>query len=95
MKHIKIGGHRYKVAYVGKFESRNTIGNCLQKDAKIEILKGMPSSIEEETVIHEVLHAVCYHAGVSHDKKGMVNEEQIIEALSNGLFQLGFKPPIK
>jgi hypothetical protein len=36
----------------------------------------------EETLIHEVLHAIFYNTGLEHDEKQ-------IEAISNGLFQLG------
>ncbi len=94
MKSINIRGHKYTVTRVDEFEDAGTIGHCTQKDASIKVLKGMPESIEAETTIHEVLHALCYHAGIYPNKSGMVNGEQIIDSLANGLFQLGFKPPI-
>ena len=94
-KHIMIRGHKYTVKHVDKFDDGSTIGRCSQRKAAIEILKGMPKSIDAETTIHEVLHAVCYHSGVYRDKRGMVGEEHMIDAISNGLYQLGFKPPIK
>ena len=95
MKHIKIRGHRYKVIHVDKFEDEGLIGNCIQKSTEIKILRGMAPSVEAETTIHEVLHALCFHAGVYIDKRGKADGEHMIDAISNGLFQLGFKPPIK
>ena len=49
---------------------------------KLIINEGIEKTRKLETLIHEILHAICYNTGLEHD-------ERQIEALSNGLFQLG------
>ena len=53
-----------------------------RKDNIILINEGIEKTRKLETLIHEILHAICYNTGLEHD-------ERQIEALSNGLFQLG------
>ena len=41
-------------------------------------------SVQEETLIHEILHAISFHYNSRTDC-----DEELLEALSGGLYQLG------
>ena len=52
------------------------------KENVILINDSIHESRKKETLIHEVLHAIFYNYGLEH-------KENLIDAISNGLFQLG------
>ena len=82
---LDIGGHEYTIqekTLTSKDETKNLFGHHLIQDNVIFINKDIELSRKKETLIHEVLHAVFYNRGVTHD-------ESLIETLSNGLYQLG------
>jgi|TARA_R110002050_G_scaffold81421_3_gene174083 Zn-dependent peptidase ImmA (M78 family) len=82
---LDIGGHVYKIVVLPlehEDSDKELYGRHLVKENIILINEGIEQSRKLETLIHEVLHAICYNTGLEH------NERQI-EALSNGLFQLG------
>ena len=82
---LNIGGHDYKIIEIPlKHEdgSKELYGRHLVKENVILINKDIAESRKKETLIHEVLHAIFYNTGLEHD-------ERQIEAISNGLFQLG------
>ena len=82
---LNIGGHDYKIIELPlKHEdgSKELYGRHLVKENVILINKDIAESRKKETLIHEVLHAIFYNTGLEHD-------ERQIEAISNGLFQLG------
>lgn len=82
---LNIGGHKYIIC-VDKLEmeepDRELYGRHLVKDNIILINSDIEESRKQETLIHEVLHAIHYNCGLEHN-------ERHIEAVSNGLFQLG------
>ena len=82
---MSIGGHNYII--VLKDLSNNDKNNILYGRHMVEeniilINKNIEESRQKETLIHEILHSIHYNCGLEHDEK-------TIEALSNGLFQLG------
>tara|TARA_R110000824_G_scaffold151672_1_gene322717 strand:- start:39 stop:365 length:327 start_codon:yes stop_codon:yes gene_type:complete len=82
---ISIGGHVYKIVVqeLKHEDPKKTLyGRHSVDDNIIYISDSIVTSRKEETLIHEVLHAIFYNTGLDH------NEHQI-EAISNGLFQLG------
>ena len=82
---LNIGGHLYKIVELPlehEDNDKELYGRHLVKDNIILINEGIEKSRKLETLIHEILHAICYTTGLEHD-------ERQIEALSNGLFQLG------
>lgn len=75
-KVLKIGGHYVAVRLVEKTAN----GNCGEWDPMknlIEINKTMPTSQQEETLIHEFLHAL-----------NVSMEEEKIEFLAQGIYQI-------
>jgi Zn-dependent peptidase ImmA (M78 family) len=53
--------------------STNYAGSVSYQHARIEILKEMSKERKEETLIHELLHAVLYESGISEQDEDLVN----------------------
>jgi Zn-dependent peptidase ImmA (M78 family) len=82
---IDIGGHIYTVVpteLTHEDSTRELYGRHEVKENVIYINKNIHESRQQETLIHEILHAIYFNCGLKHD-------EQYIDAISNGLFQLG------
>ena len=82
---LEIGGHIYEVSeenLVSPDASRELYGRHEVKENVIYINKDIHESRQQETLIHEIIHAIYFNCGLKHD-------EQYIDAISNGLFQLG------
>jgi|TARA_R100000995_G_scaffold56814_1_gene28154 Zn-dependent peptidase ImmA (M78 family) len=82
---LKIGGHLYKIVELPlkhEDETKELYGRHMVKDNIILINKDIHQSRKQETLVHEVLHAIFYNYGLEH-------KENLIDAISNGLFQLG------
>tara|TARA_R100000995_G_scaffold10194_1_gene4244 strand:+ start:163 stop:492 length:330 start_codon:yes stop_codon:yes gene_type:complete len=82
---IAIGGHEYEVIFTDlKHEdaAKELYGRHEVKDNIIYINNNIHESRQKETLIHEILHALHFNYGLQH-------KEGYIDALSNGLFQLG------
>tara|TARA_R110002051_G_scaffold318947_1_gene402150 strand:+ start:1967 stop:2287 length:321 start_codon:yes stop_codon:yes gene_type:complete len=82
---IVIGGHEYEVIFTDlqhEDSSKELYGRHEVKDNIIYINKNIHKSRQQETLIHEILHAIHFNCGLKHN-------EGYIDALSNGLFQLG------
>ena len=82
---LNIGGHTYTIleCELNHEESdKELYGRHLVKDNLILINESIQESRQYETLMHEILHAIFYNYGLDHD-------ESRIDAISNGLFQLG------
>jgi Zn-dependent peptidase ImmA (M78 family) len=82
---LNIGGHNYKIVELPlehEDNDKELYGRHLVKDNIILINANIEESRKIETLVHEILHAIHYNTGLEHD-------ERTIEAISNGLFQLG------
>jgi|9_EtaG_2_1085328.scaffolds.fasta_scaffold00040_32 Zn-dependent peptidase ImmA (M78 family) len=82
---INIGGHDYKIIELPlehEDKSKELYGRHMVKENIILINEDIHKSRKEETLIHEILHAIFFNYGLNHD-------ERVIDAISNGLFQLG------
>ena len=82
---LNIGGHLYKIAELPlkhEDDTKELYGRHLVKENILLINKDIEKSRKYETLIHEVLHAIHYNTGLDHN-------EREIDAISNGLFQLG------
>tara|TARA_R100001594_G_scaffold131372_1_gene170950 strand:- start:377 stop:670 length:294 start_codon:yes stop_codon:yes gene_type:complete len=82
---LNIGGHNYTIDCLDlqhEDSSKELYGRHLVRNSEILINNKINKERQEETLIHEVIHAILVNAGHEHD-------EGIIDALSNGLFQLG------
>jgi|TARA_R100000008_G_C3561121_1_gene156234 hypothetical protein len=85
MSKFEIGGHTYKVNEVTlekNDEGKSLLGMHDVKTNTILVDEGMTHSRKVETFMHEVIHVIYANTGCDHD-------ERAIDALSNGLLQLG------
>ena len=82
---LNIGGHQYKILELPlkhEDDTKELYGRHMVKENIILINEDIHKSRKEETLIHEVLHAIFFNYGLEHS-------ERVIDAISNGLFQLG------
>tara|TARA_R100000742_G_C4242604_1_gene62043 strand:+ start:535 stop:825 length:291 start_codon:yes stop_codon:yes gene_type:complete len=85
MKKFEIGGHTYKVnetTLEKTVEGKSLLGMHDVKTNTILVDEAMTHSRKVETFMHEVIHVIYSNTGCDHD-------EGTIDALSNGLLQLG------
>ena len=85
MSKFEIGGHTYKVNEVTldkNDEGKSLLGMHDVKTNTILVDEAMTHSRKVETFMHEVIHVIYANTGCDHD-------ERAIDALSNGLLQLG------
>ena len=61
-------------------------GEIIYKDLIIKINKDMPQIAKDETICHEMIHGILVHLGLMD----MSNDEQLVQALGNAIFQ-GFQ----
>jgi len=82
---INIGGHIYDIVLKNlthEDESKELYGRHEVKENIIYINDNIHKSRQQETLIHEILHAIHFNCGLPHN-------EQYIDAISKGLHQLG------
>lgn len=90
MSKIDICGHKYDVLLVSNTheEMEEDDVTCLGKSDiatfTIYINKDVPKTLQEETLLHELIHTIW-----SHNNEKMDHSESLINATSNGLYQLG------
>lgn len=87
-KKVKIGPHKYRIGYGPlKGEGADQIGVCHTHRAEIHIKEGLARTIEQESLLHEILHAIWSAQGLdnSDNKDGLVKEEQAVAALAPGI----------
>lgn len=58
---IKIGGHKFTVELVDYIDDDDSAGECDVYINTIRIKKSLNQSQKEETLIHEVIHAMDMH----------------------------------
>lgn len=86
---MKICGHYYKVIIefvdgMKRKDDKMYFGHIKFSTGEIHLWPKARRSIQEESLIHEVLHAITFHSNNRSD-----HDEELLEALSGGLYQLG------
>lgn len=81
-KTISIGFQDIKVIEADLIEAQGCYRNEL---AEIHINRGMGAREQLNTVIHEVLHAICYAYGLKKEFEEDEDEEMVVNALANGI----------
>tara|TARA_R110000823_G_scaffold281739_4_gene399981 strand:- start:5433 stop:5720 length:288 start_codon:yes stop_codon:yes gene_type:complete len=82
---FNIGGHTYKVnetTLEPTEDGKSLLGMHDVKTNTILVDKDMTHSRKVETFMHEIIHVIFSNTGCEHNEKS-------IDALSNGLLQLG------
>ena len=78
---IKVGGINYRIELVDFIDisgERNFQGMCHFDKAKIEILNSLDDQRTEQTLIHELTHAIFYEAGYDEQDEDMINRIGIV-----------------
>lgn len=79
---VKIGAHIYEIV---KTRLPNEHGVCQSDTLKIYIDNEDPITLQEETLIHEAIHAIREQLGLkSHDDD---EEEGIVQPLAHAIYQ--------
>jgi hypothetical protein len=82
---LRVFGRDYKV-HLHLSESdvmhESSLGECHAYDRQIHLRSYLPLSEMQDTLLHEVLHALCWHTqlGLSHKK-----EERVVGTLASAL----------
>lgn len=86
---LKIGYRIFTMSFVKSINKGETAGLChypassrVKYQGRIQITKGLDPAEKANTILHEILHAVCYTQGTD---LGVKEEERIVNALANGL----------
>ena len=82
---LVIGGHDYTVVEMREQtrDGKDLLGLHDPKTNTITLDADMADTRKHETLLHEIVHVILTNAGV------MEHDEQLIDAISNGLLQLG------
>ena len=90
-KSITVNGFVWQVQFDGPLtDESNVYGSAHYKSQTIYIDPKVPRQKQEQTFLHELLHAVSWQSGLSkrmQQAKQTELEEEIITALSFGLYQ--------
>jgi len=78
---IKVAGIDYEVEEVDVVileGNTNYAGSCLYIESKIELLKDLPITKKEQTLVHEIIHACLFEAGFNEHDEYLVNRLGIV-----------------
>ena len=90
-KTLKIGGFIWTVEESEKIANEgNVFGSTHSRKQRIFLEPNESRQKKEHTLIHEIMHALWWQAGLNSRYKKDENkfEEEIVDALSNGLYQV-------
>lgn len=82
---LRIGGIAYRVAYepdLRNDDDRKIYGAADYPSATITIAEGHDPQVQFVTLMHEALHCILNHAGISE------HDEHLIEVMANGIVPL-------
>lgn len=86
---VKVGGFMYDVIYSKDISDQGgCYGSTHYSSQKIFIDPEMHIQMQEETFLHEVIHALMFVSGLGYKlEKGKESEESIIRLLTHPLYQ--------
>jgi hypothetical protein len=99
---IHVGGQLWKVYLVSpkhkKLKGGDLNGSCHYEESKIYISKALDGEARDDTLLHELLHALMFVTGADKAYGGdAVKEEALVSALTPALHRvlvdLGFRVP--
>lgn len=83
---IEVGKVKYKITRVPDLLNKRKLMGCYNPDkGEILIDSTMPKSVQEKTLLHELLHAVIAEYGVNI---GRLSEENLIDQLCTGIYEI-------
>lgn len=89
LKHITVGGQRYKIKYVQGLmnnEGESLDGLVLFEKRIIYIDKALPPSQRRSTLLHELLHICLEQTGLQHPNED--DEEHLVRCIEYRLAPL-------
>lgn len=84
---VKIGGHIFSIKYFETTDPSREFGSYQASANRIELQKGLSAHQERATLLHEILHGICYGSGLS-GKLGKALEEDVVIAFESNLYQV-------
>lgn len=81
LEKIKIGGMEYQVKEIkfGESDGNVTLGECHFETAEIFINENLSDSRKEQTLFHEMVHAMLFESGSDeYDNEELVNQLGLI-----------------
>ena len=85
-KRVKIGAHTYKVLFRDDLDDEN-FGVCRPRKLSMFIDETVERTQQEETFIHEILHAIFKQEGMS-SPLSYEKEESQVQRLGHALYQV-------
>ncbi len=90
---LKVGSHVYKVELRKSKDGekgRGNWGKTFLEEKKVLIDMDMPDSLNEETLLHEIIHIAmdqsCLNLDLDHEVK--LSEEQVVTRLTTPLYDI-------
>lgn len=89
-KSLKVSGFTYQVVKDKNVSHEgNAFGSTHLATQRIFIEPDLSKQKEEQTLIHEILHAIWFSSGLAKNKEFTNDKEElIVDALSHGLYQV-------
>lgn len=88
-KKLKIGGFIYRVERdINVADHSNSFGTTVNGKQVINVTNDVPLQKQEQTLIHEILHAIWFVYGLKEAGFKPDQQENIVDALSQGLYQV-------
>lgn len=56
---LKIGATRWKVSRPVQVDEDDSWGECTPRTQTLKVLRGIPEAAAADTLLHEILHAIC------------------------------------
>nr|DAY29652.1 MAG TPA: SprT-like family protein [Caudoviricetes sp.] len=82
---VEILGVNYEIKELDIIdENPNVLGQIVYQKQQIEIKKSLKKDMKNTTIIHEMIHGILFHSG----KQELNKNEDLIESLSNSIYQI-------
>ena len=83
---LKIGWKKYTIIKKKKPKmGKELVNGSIDSDAlEIQIEKSLPIEVQQQVLIHEVIHGIFNHAG----KQEWFKNEELVDCISNGIMQV-------
>lgn len=88
-KQITIGSQKWKILWVDAIvhDGQELLGLACGSQLELRVVKDRPTSALRETLLHEILHAICFVFGITMPTEGGAHEreEQVVAQLTEPL----------
>src|SRR3989304_2371359 len=84
-KKVKIGAHTYSISFRDDLDDEN-FGVCRPKKLMIFIDSTVPETQQQETFLHETLHAIFHQNGLANPWSPE-KEERDVQILGHAIYQ--------